>query len=253
MEPTEADEELPADVALLWGRRETGRRGPRPTLTAEDITRAATEIADAEGLAAVSMARVAAQLGNSTMALYRHVRSKDELLALMTDAALEYPPALSADAGWREGLTRWALLVLENARRHPWYSQLPIGGPPIGPRNLAWFDAALRTLAGTGLSEPDKVGVVMGMLTYVQGEIRLRAELSAGHAANPEAFGRRYSTLLRRLVDPRRMPALAAVVEAGVFDTDELYDEAEADTEFLYGFALYLDGVERLVARKGAG
>lgn len=241
--------ELPAEVALLWGRRET-RRGPKPTLTAEDITRAAIEVADAEGLSAVSMARVAAQLGNSTMALYRHVRSKHELLALMSDAALETPPDPSDGTDWRTGLTQWARHVLAMYRKHPWYAQLPIGGPPIGPHNLEWLDLALRSLAGTALTEPDKMGVVMGMLTYVQGEIRLRAELGASYAENPEAFSRRYSELLRQLVDPRRMPALSAVIEAGVFDVEDLYDQEEADADFMFGFSLYLDGVERLIAAR---
>src|SRR6185312_12323348 len=93
---------LPDEVALLWGRRAAPRRGPRPTLA----------VADADGLAAVSMAKVAAELGNSTMALYRHVRSKDELLVLMGDAAIAAPPDLSG-LDWREGLTTWALSILE--------------------------------------------------------------------------------------------------------------------------------------------
>jgi AcrR family transcriptional regulator len=86
---TSEQPELPADVALMWGLRDVTKRGPKPSLSVEDIVRAAIEIADAEGLAAVSMARVAERLGNSTMALYRHVKSKDELLILMSDAALE--------------------------------------------------------------------------------------------------------------------------------------------------------------------
>lgn len=249
-----ADEtELPDDVALLWGLRETGRRGPKATLTPEDITCAAVAVADADGLGAVSMARVAAELGNSTMALYRHVRSKDELLALMADAALEGPPDLPEDIDWRTGLMTWARHSLESVRKHPWYAQLPISGPPIGPTSLAWFDSALRALAGTGLSEPEKVGVVMAMLTYIQGEIRLRASLGAGYEANPEAFGARYGQLLKRLVDPQRLPALNAVVAAGVFELDNLYEEGEMDVDFAFGFSLFLDGVERYIeARSGA-
>jgi AcrR family transcriptional regulator len=239
--------ELPDDVALLWGMRDAARRGPKATLTADDITRAAVAVADADGLGAVSMARVATELGNSTMALYRHVRSKDELLALMADAALEGPPVLPPDTDWRTGLMLWAQHILASVRKHPWYAQLPIGAPPIGPTNLAWFDSALQALSATGLDEPEKVGVVMATLTFVHGETRLRTSLSAGYAANPEAFGSRYGELLKRLVDPRRMPALSAVVEAGVFDQDNLYEEAEADEEFTFGFSLFLDGVERFI------
>lgn len=239
---------LPPEVALLWGvrdtvRRDTVRRGPKPSLTVPDITRAAIEIADAEGLAAVSMARVAAQLGNSTMALYRYVKSKDELFTLMSDAALERPPELPADADWRTGLTLWAQAVLAALKRHRWYTQLPISSPPAGPNNLAWFDNALAALDGTGLGAEVKVGIVMGLTTYVHGEVRLSMDLAAGYAANPQAFARAYSRTLSQVVDPRELPALAAVVAAGVFDVDEAFD----DSDFGFGLQLYLDGVARFI------
>lgn len=235
---------------LLWGLREGPRRGPKPSLTIEDITRTAIAIADAEGLAAVSMARVAAELGNSTMALYRYVKSKDELLALMSDAALELPPEPPPGQEWREGLTQWAYNVLAAIHRHPWYARLPITAPPIGPHNLAWFDKALGALAGTGLSEPDKVGVVMGLLTHVHGEIRLGLELAQGFADNPEAFSAQYGQVLARVVDPRKMPALHAVVAAGVFEAEVLYDEEEQAAEFAFSLGLYLDGVAAFIARR---
>jgi AcrR family transcriptional regulator len=239
--------ELPADVALMWGLRDERRRGPKPSLTAEDITRAAIELADAEGLAAVSMARVAERLGNSTMALYRHVKSKDELLVLMTDAALERPEPLPEGVDWRTGLTFWAAGVLTAVRKHRWYASLPISGPPAGPNNLAWFDSALGALADTGLTEEAKVGVVMGLMTYVQGEIRLSLDLAAGFTDNPEAFSR-YGATLARVVDPRQLPALARVLEAGVFDDNISFDES-SDADFDFGLELYLDGLAAFITR----
>jgi AcrR family transcriptional regulator len=241
---------LSAEIALLWGLREPARRGRKPALSVPDITRAAIEVADTEGLGAVSMARVAKQLGNSTMALYRHVNSKDELLKLMSDAALNDPPEMPADIEWRDGLTLWANSVLAALREHPWYALIPLDGPPIGPRNLAWFDCALGTLADTPLAESEKVGVVMGLLTFVHGEIRLTAELAESFRENPEAFGRAYSQALRLLVDPRKMPALGRVVDAGVFDFDTLYDEREVQADFRFGLNLYLDGVAAYLARR---
>ncbi|MCE6997943.1 TetR/AcrR family transcriptional regulator [Saccharothrix sp. S26] len=243
---------LPAEIALLWGLRETPRRGRKPSLTVDDITRAAMEVADAEGLGAVSMARVAKQLGNSTMALYRYVDSKDSLLKLMADAALDDPPELPADGDWRTGLTVWTVSVLAALRKHPWYSRIPLHGPPAGPRNLAWFDRALSALADTPLEEGEKVGVVMGLITFVHGQLRLSVELAEGFQDNPEAFGRTYSRALRQLVDPRRMPALGRVVAAGVFDVDEeLYDQSDVDAEFAFGLELYLDGVAAHLAGRG--
>ena len=77
-------------------------------------------VADAEGLGAVSMGRVASELGSSPMSLYRYVGAKDELLALMVDAALGDPPPAPAGEGWRDGLARWAWTYHDALRRHPW-------------------------------------------------------------------------------------------------------------------------------------
>src|SRR5919199_6276160 len=101
---------LPAIVARAWGLQQPGTRGPRPGLSLERVVDAAIAVARTEGLAAVSMARVAATLGVSTMGLYRYVAGKNELLTLMVDRAWGVPPspAGDADGGWREGVARWA-------------------------------------------------------------------------------------------------------------------------------------------------
>src|SRR5215468_2656297 len=87
---------LPASVAAAWGVRDRPHKGPKPGLSLERIVAAAVQVADAEGLAAVSMSRVAAELGTAPMSLYRYVTAKDELLALMLDAA--YGPAPTGPA-----------------------------------------------------------------------------------------------------------------------------------------------------------
>jgi AcrR family transcriptional regulator len=241
------NDELPADIAAMWRLRETPRRGPKPSLTLDDIVGAAIEIADAEDLAAVSMARVAERLGNSTMALYRHVKSKDELLVIMSDAALERPDPMPEGVDWRTGLTFWADGVLTAIRRHRWYAKVPISGPPAGPNNLAWFDSALGVLKDTGLPEEAKVGVVMGLITYVQGEIRMAFDLAAGYADNPDAF-QRFGSTLRRVADPRVYPAVARTVEAGVFDEVGSFEE-DNEADFDFGLQLYLDGVAAFIDR----
>ncbi len=241
--------ELPADVALMWRLREKPRRGPKPSLTLDDIAAAAIAIADAEGLAAVSMARVAERLGNSTMALYRHVKSKDDLLVIMSDAAIERPEPMPEGVDWRTGLTFWADGVLTAIRRHPWYSKVPISGPPAGPNNLAWFDSALGALKDTGLPEEAKVGVVMGLITYVQGQIRMAFDLAAGYAENPDAF-QQFGSTLRQVADPRVYPAVARTVDAGVFDEVGSFEE-DNEADFDFGLQLYLDGVAAFIARVG--
>jgi AcrR family transcriptional regulator len=241
--------ELPAEVALMWRLQEAPRRrGPKPSLTLDDIVGAAIAIADEENdLSAVSMARVAERLGNSTMALYRHVKSKDELLVLMSDAAVQRPQPLPAGSDWRVGLTFWTRNVLAEIRKHRWYAKIPISGPPAGPNNLAWFDSALGALADTGLPEEAKVGVVMGLMTYVQGEIRVASELAAGYGENPAAF-RQFGATLARVVDPRVYPSVARLMASGVFD-ETLSFEDDNQEDFDFGLELYLDGVAALIAR----
>jgi AcrR family transcriptional regulator len=257
-----AESELSDDVTLLWGLRTGARRGRKPSLTVDDITAAAVRIADAEGLAAVSMARVAKEVGNATMALYRHVRSKDELLLLMSDCALEEPPAEPAPGDWREQLTRWAHDVLGIIRQHRWYRDIPISGPPIGPRNLLWFDRALGALAGTGLAEADKVVVVTGLLPIVHGQARLSLDLAAGYEADPDSFGSRYAAGLAAVVDAQRYPALSRVIAAGVFGPggpggeggvvqSDGYDDFGAEFEF--ALRCYFDGVAAFIAGRTAG
>src|ERR1700690_4421209 len=96
---------LPPGLDLLWGRRGRGQRGPKPGLSVEAIVTAAIRVADAEGLEAVSMARVAEQLGFTTMSLYRHVTSKEELLQLMWNAsAQEAEDLVLRGDTWRDRL-----------------------------------------------------------------------------------------------------------------------------------------------------
>src|ERR1700744_4653689 len=117
---------LPPGLDLLWGRRERGKRGPRPGLSAEAIVDAAVRIADAEGLEAISMARVAAELGFTTMSLYRYVDSKDELLQLMFNAS-----AVGADSivlegeDWRSRIRSWAIIQRDMLDLHRWITQMP--------------------------------------------------------------------------------------------------------------------------------
>src|SRR6266540_2560688 len=104
----------------IWMRPEpTGRRAPR---SRDDIAAAAIAVADAEGIEAVSMRRVAAELGFGTMSLYHYVRSKDELLDLMSDGIMggQLVDDAELQQGWRAGLTAIAHATRRNIERHPW-------------------------------------------------------------------------------------------------------------------------------------
>src|SRR5215469_5805920 len=90
--PMSDDEQLPPAIELAWGRRRRATRGPKPGLTLERIVAAGIKVAMTEGIGALSMTRVAAELGVGTMSLYRYISAKDELLTLMVDSALGSPP-----------------------------------------------------------------------------------------------------------------------------------------------------------------
>jgi AcrR family transcriptional regulator len=240
---------LPDSVQLLWGLRDAGgRRGPKPSLQRDEIVAAAIDIADAEGLAAVSMARVAEKVGVSTMALYRYVANKDELLLLMSDAGIDDPPVIAPATGgasWRPRLTAWAHAVRSVWLRRPWLLQIPVTGPPAGPNNMAWLEAGLTALAGTGLSSAERIDVVQVVATYLRGEAWLNLDLLAASTNDPESFGLDYGGPFARLLDPERFPELSAVAAEGPFrdigDPDELAEHDET------GLDMLLDGIARRI------
>jgi AcrR family transcriptional regulator len=118
---------LPASIEAAWGVRTRPSKGPRPALSLERIVAPAVRVAAGDGLQAVSMGRVASDLGVSTMSLYRYVGAKDELLALMADLTFEAPPApRGPQESWREGLSRWAWTELAVYRRNPWVLRIPM-------------------------------------------------------------------------------------------------------------------------------
>src|SRR6202453_3960090 len=138
---------LPPGLDLLWGRRAPGRRGPKPGLSVDGIVDAAVRIADAEGLEAVSMARVAKELGFTTMSLYRYVASKDELLQLMWNASAQGAETLELEGSdWRSRLQSWAEMQREGIDRHPWITQMPMAAPPLAPNSLSFVERGLETM-----------------------------------------------------------------------------------------------------------
>jgi AcrR family transcriptional regulator len=236
---------LPASIEAAWGLRQRPNKGPKRGLSLERIVEAAVKVAVSDGLAAVSMNRVATELGASTMSLYRYVAAKDELLALMVDAVAGTPPAAPPDEGWRAGLSRWAWAYLAILRRHPWVLRIPISGPPTTPNSIAWMEDLLSSLRGTGLTEHEKLSVLLMLTGLVRNEATLAADIDAAYlaagATEQEALSA-YGRLLARVTDPGRYPALRAVIDAGVFDEPD-----DPDAEFVFGLERVLDGIDALV------
>lgn len=218
----------PRALAVLW--QDDGESTRARGLSRDRIVAAAIALADEDGLGALSMARLAQRLGCGTMSLYRHVTNKDELVTFMLSAAPGPPPQFDPGTGWREAVTAWADGLWEVYHRHPWVLQAAASGPPADPGQLAWLDAALRTLRETGLSERDKLASVMAVLHYVRGAAAL--DVAAGEA-DPA-----FPDLLRRFVDAERLPAVATALSAGAFDGD-----GDRITDFRAGLALVVAGI----------
>ena len=230
---------LPPSVAQAWGLRARATRGRPAALSLERIVEAAVGVAGAEGLDAVSMARVAKALGSAPMSLYRHVGAKDELLALMVDHAVGTPPPAPAGEGWREGLERWAWGYHDVLRRHPWVLQVPLASPPVTPNMTAWLEDGLRSLGRTGLTEPQKLSVMLLLSGYVRNEASVSADIGAGTAGEiMPSWGAR----LRQVTTPEAFPALHAALASEAFAHDD-----EPDEEFVFGLERVLDGVAALV------
>lgn len=241
---------LPRIVARLWGREEMSRRGPRPSVDLATITASAIEIADEGGLGAVSMSRVAEGTGVTTMALYRYVGSKDELLTLMVDAALPPPPEPDG-LSWRAYLTRWALGNRDYLLRHPWIIDLNRVPPPIGPSNMRWLDRALGVLASVGVGPQDAIRIVTTLSGYAMSQAALEWGIRQLAPETAERSGTaHYGALLGRLLDAEDFPSLSRLVRDDVFDGEGGW---EADEDFLFGLNLLLDGVAALVGPSAAG
>ncbi|WP_418957827.1 TetR/AcrR family transcriptional regulator [Streptomyces tritici] len=237
---------LPASIEAAWGLRERPSKGPKPGLTLHRIVDAAMALASAEGLDAVSMGRLAKELGVAPMSLYRYIGAKSELYVLMQDAATGEPPELfPPGTPWRTALERWAWGMREVYHRNLWVLRIPVSGPPATPNAVAWWEQGMRALEDTGLDEGTKVSVIMLLGGFVRNEAQIMADLAAVVAAGgdaPETTLARYGRTLRRLADPARFPAVARMLDAGVLDGPD-----EPDYEFRFGLARVLDGIAVLI------
>jgi len=237
-------DEIPRSLELLWKTVERRPRGRRPALSRDRIVAAAIAIADAEGLPALSMARLAERLGCAPMSLYRHVANKDELQVFMVDTAPGPPPVIEVAAHeWRRGLERWARELRAVYYRHPWILQLVAGRPPLEPGQLAWLDAGLRTLHATRLDPGRRLSVILLVVNYLRGEAQVATGLVQSHQRTKRERREMqawYGRMLARLIDAKRFPALAELSAAGVFGPG---DGGEG-TDFDFGLARILDGIE---------
>lgn len=241
------DLDLPRGIALAWGVAADPQRGPKREMSVERIVETAVSIADADGLAAVSMAAVAARLGYTPMSLYRYVSAKDDLILLMQEEATGVPPGAADGATWRERLEALYRDQVERYLRHPWVLEIPISGSPSTPNAAAWMDAGLRALAETPLGHQER----MSVLLIVTGHARWAGIVLAGYARAAREEGHsdadialREDATFRQLITADAYPDLRAAIDAGVF-----LDESDP---FAFGLQRSLDGVADYIAHAEA-
>lgn len=154
---------------LLWHPQPARARGPKRSLTVAQIAATTVQIADAEGLRAVSMHRVAAALSVTKMALYRYVPGKDALLAIAVEEAVDAAPReAEIPPDWRSGLDAWARQLRAVWQRHPWLPSATVGDRIMGPREVGWIECALGILVDTGLSAAERLDAVLILCGHVR-------------------------------------------------------------------------------------
>jgi AcrR family transcriptional regulator len=241
------DMSAPTTLDLLWGSPQRPKRGPKPSLTLQRIVAEAIEHADAEGLASLSMQRLAERLGCAKMALYRYVPGKAELEALMLDAALGAAPdpAAAAPGGdvdeeqWRAQLRAWAMTMFERMLAHPWAHELAQGVRPVGPNEVGWMESALTTLADSGLTGAEGLDTIALLAGHVRG-LALQAA-AAGDGSMEAALGRQVSQALTAQAD-RYPRTVAAFTESG--------PPGARDNALDFGIDRILDGLGVLIAAR---
>lgn len=241
-----SEDELPRNVRLAWGLSGPGTRGPRRGLTLDQVLDAAIAVANTEGFEALSMSRVAKELGFTTMSLYRYVDSKDQLVELAWDRAIGPPPELPSEGSWRERLDAWATAEYRGLRAYRWLTEHPIRTAPYWPNNMRWLDAGLGALSETPLDEDAKVQIVLTISLYVISRARFSWELES--AVVDDRLD--YPTVMPRILDPEKYPWVLAAVAAGAFDDDEDDDPAAwHEQDFRFGLERLLDGIDVYIGR----
>ena len=220
-----------AELEVIWARPERAGRGPRPAYSRADIAAAAVGIADADGIDAVSMRRVAAELGCGTMSLYNYVPRKDDLYELMVDAvSAEYD--LSAPTGdWRADLLDVARQARALMHRHPWMPRLmsPVYGfSPNALRYLEYCMACLEPLDLSAGAKMELVASLTGVVTfYVANEIAAAERTRSLPWSEEQEYAMRTAYLVSR-ISTGEYPHLAAAFaqSEGPVDLEAAFERA---------------------------
>jgi AcrR family transcriptional regulator len=241
--PDPAREQLCGSRQPAAGQTPVARRVParERQLSRDRVVRAAIAVADAEGLAMLSMRRVATDLGAATMSLYRHVPSKDELMLLMADMVFaEEPFPDQPPPGWRERLEITGRLMWTVFRRHPWAAEvLSMTRPQVMPNLLTYAEWSLSALRQLGFGIDDMMHIHIALFGHVRGtalSLQSEAQAQQDTGMTNDEWIETQEFDLREVLASGRFPTFEYVVQQQ-FDYD-------LDAVFEYGLQLLLDGIE---------
>jgi DNA-binding transcriptional regulator YhcF (GntR family) len=244
----------PEPAAVADPPRHAPRRvavGSDRQLSGERIVQVAIEIADAEGLEALSMRGIAARLGASTMSAYRHVTSKDDLVMLMADAAFgELPPTAQDTESWRDRVEAAARTLWTLHRRHPWLAHLsPLTRPLPLPNLLAHGEQILAALRAAGFDAATTLDLQVLLYSYVQGlavNLEREAHAQAATGLSEDEWMRQQGPAMSEIAATGRYPAFAGLMASFAADGYDL----DLDRIFELGLRLMLDGLTPLIERE---
>jgi AcrR family transcriptional regulator len=232
-------EQDPRYTRIIWERVESAGRGPRPTLTHEQIARAAVEIADEADLSAVSMRRLAERLGIATMGLYRYVSGKDDVYELMLDAVaaeISLP-----DGDWRVVADAYARQLRALGLRHRWLLQAFARVPAsLSPANVALVEKALTSIDGLGLDVDTMMAVFGAVNAFARGavftEVTQRDALERHGFESEDDARLAFLPWVHWMLETGRYPMLSHYVIDGS-------NEDDAEWQFEFGLGCVLDGI----------
>jgi AcrR family transcriptional regulator len=256
--PVSAKKSAAADparsLALLWGSHsKPGRSG----LTVRAIVDTAIELADAQGLEAVSMRQIAEQLKAGTMSLYTHVPGKGELTDLMFDTVYadlyaDVDEPARQPGGWRGGMEFVARRNWEALMAHPWIHEVPAVRNALGPNITLKYEAELRPLDGLGLTDVEMDSALTLVLTHVEGTARAAAE----HQRTQRESGltdQEWWLTTGPLLD-RYMAGLAdrfpVAGRVGTAAGEQHQAALDSDHAFRFGLDRILDGIQLLIDQR---
>ena len=230
------------DYEVVWLRPRRAARGPRPAHSRDEIAAAAIRIADAEGIEAVSMRRVAAQLGTGTTSLYRYVARKQDLLDLMVDAVFgEAAPPDRPSGDWRAGLRESAHRGRAVILRHPWMALLTSGRATLGPNALRAAEYALGVIDGLGLDVDEMLVVLNTLEAFVRGYVvneLAEQESMRRSGLDHQSWMLAHAPYMREIMASGQYPLVSRVV----IEAEAPHAADRAERGFAQGLERLLDG-----------